>query len=371
MHTAPIRFTGRDTNGAEFFSVLRKRVDAYFTENNISRNWNGKMLIKSIILMAGYILPFIAILVYQPPLWLNISLWALMGVSVAGIGMCVMHDANHNAYSSNMRVNYVLGHTLSLLGGSVSNWKIQHNVMHHTYTNVVSHDYDIQDKAVLRFSPHTDVKWFHKLQHVYAVLFYGILTLYWTLLKDYVQFFKYRKEKASKDTPFQSVITFLRITAGKLGYYFVFMYLPVMILGIPFWYICSGFLLMHFIAGVILTLVFQLAHSVEGTRYPVPDSNNTIDNNWALHQMATTVNFSTKSKVISWYVGGLNFQVEHHLFPAICHVHYYELADIVKETSREFGVPYLENETLLSALQSHFRALRNLGKLPDLNEAIG
>jgi linoleoyl-CoA desaturase len=215
------------------------------------------------------------------------------------------------------------------------------------------------------------VKWYHKLQFLYAIPFYGILTLYWTLLKDYVQFFKYRKEKASNYSTSESILTFLRITAGKLVYYFVFMFVPVVILGIPFWYICAGFLLMHFISGVILTLVFQLAHSVEGTDYPTPCEKGTIDNAWALHQMATTVNFSTRTAWISWYVGGLNFQVEHHLFPAICHVHYYELAPIVKQTAQEYGVPYLENDTLASALASHFRTLRNLGKLPSLDEAIG
>src|ERR1043165_312130 len=197
MHTTPIRFTGRNTNGAEFFSVLRKRVDAYFTDRNISKHWNRKMAIKSIILLSGYLLPFFAIIILQPSMAVNLSLWALMGISLAGIGMCVMHDANHNAYSANPKVNYLLGHTLNLLGGSVFNWKIQHNVMHHTYTNIASHDYDVQDKAVLRFSPHTHVKWYHQLQWLYAIPFYGILTLYWTLLKDYVQFFKYRKEKTS------------------------------------------------------------------------------------------------------------------------------------------------------------------------------
>jgi linoleoyl-CoA desaturase len=371
MQTTPLRFTGRDTNGAEFFSVLRKRIDAYFQEKNLSKHWNGQMVIKTIVLLSGYLLPFIAILVFQPPVIINLLLWTIMGVSLAGVGMCVMHDANHNAYSANPKVNYLLGHTLNMLGGSVFNWKIQHNIMHHTYTNIVSHDYDVQDKAVLRFSPHTDVKWFHKLQFLYALLFYGILTLYWTLLKDYVQFFKYRKEKASNYSQKEAVLTFIRMTAGKLLYYFVIMFVPVVLLNIPFWYIAGGFLLMHFIAGVILTLVFQLAHAVEGTDYPVANDSGTIDNAWALHQMATTVNFSTKSRIISWYVGGLNFQVEHHLFPAICHVHYFELADIVKSTAEEYGVPYLENTTLLSALGSHFRALRNLGRLPDLNEAIG
>jgi len=91
-----------------------------------------------------------------------------------------------------------------------------------------------------------------------------------------------------------------------------------------------GYLLMQFISGVVLTVVFQLAHTVEGTTHPLPNKDYTIENNWAIHQLNTTVNFSRKNKLLSWYVGGLNFQVEHHLFPTICHVHYPEVSEIVK-----------------------------------------
>jgi linoleoyl-CoA desaturase len=132
----------------------------------------------------------------------------------------------------------------------------------------------------------------------------------------------------------------------------------------------AGFITMHFIAGVILTVVFQLAHTVEGTTHPVPDETGTIENNWAVHQMNTTVNFSRQSRLISWYVGGLNFQVEHHLFPTICHVHYPEISEIVKTTAEEFGIPYLENRTFMDAVNSHIETLRRFGRLPDINEAL-
>ncbi len=155
----PIRFIDKDQNKGLFFSTLRKRVDTYFKENAISKHYTPGMIVKTIILLCAYLLPFFYLLLAKPTFGLSLCLWSLMGFALAGIGMSVMHDANHGAYSSNSKVNKFLGHTLNLLGGSVVNWKMQHNILHHTYTNVVTHDMDIQDKVILRFSPHTNVKW--------------------------------------------------------------------------------------------------------------------------------------------------------------------------------------------------------------------
>jgi linoleoyl-CoA desaturase len=370
MAQVNIRFIDKDKERARFFSTVRQRVDAYFKENKRSKHYNAEMVVKTVILLSTYILPFVALLAFHPGPGVSVILWSLMGFSLAGIGMSVMHDANHGAYSSSSKVNLWLGHTLNLLGGSVFNWKMQHNLLHHTYTNIISHDYDIQDKAVLRFSPHTRVKWFHKLQFLYAILFYGILTIYWALLKDFMQFSKYRKEGINNNSDRENRILLFKMIADKLLYFFVFLFVPVYLFQIPATQVFAGFITMHFIAGVILTVVFQLAHTVEGTTHPVPDETGTIENNWAVHQMNTTVNFSRQSRLISWYVGGLNFQVEHHLFPTICHVHYPEISEIVKTTAEEFGIPYLENRTFMDAVNSHIETLRRFGRLPDINEAL-
>jgi linoleoyl-CoA desaturase len=359
-----------DKEKSTFFFTLRQRVDTYFKENNISKFCNRAMILKTVILLSAYLLPFLLMLILELTTGVMIAMWCLMGLSLAGIGMSVMHDANHGAYSSRRRINYWLGHTLNLLGGSVFNWKMQHNLLHHTCTNIVHHDDDIDDKLIMRFSPHTTVKWYHRFQFVYAFAFYGILTLYWALGKDFVQFFKYKKEGVNKADAKQSRIILSKIIFSKLIYFFVFLVLPIILLKKDPGLFIGGFLLMHFIAGIILTVIFQLAHTVEGTSYPLPDESGTIENCWAMHQLSTTVNFSRHNKWLSWYVGGLNFQVEHHLFPTICHVHYPDLAPIVKTTAEEFGIPYLENETFLIALRSHFSTLKNLGKLPPLNEAI-
>jgi linoleoyl-CoA desaturase len=370
MNTSSLRFVELNKDKAAFFAILRRRVDAYFAENKISKHGNRRMMIKTILLLSGYLLPFITLLINTPPLPVALCLWAVMGFCMAGTGMCIMHDANHNAYSGKRKVNLLLGHTLNLVGGSVFNWKLQHNQLHHTYTNIVTHDDDVQDKAILRFSPHGSVRWYHRLQYLYAIPFYSILTLYWALFKDFVQFIKYTREGVNKNNKRQNTILLLKIVADKAVYFFTFFVLPVYFLNIPFTEVLCGFLLMHAISGVILTVVFQLAHAVEGTTHPIACSEGSIENSWAIHQLSTTANFATDSKFLTWYLGGLNFQVEHHLFPAICHVHYPMLAPIVRATAEEFNIGYLENETFSTALASHFRMLKRFGNLPSMNEAI-
>lgn len=364
-----VKFVNKDKSN--FFPTLKSRVDAYFEENNISKNANSTMVIKTLVLIVAYFVPFAVILFLNPPLGQSLLLWSLMGVSLAGIGMSVMHDANHGAYSEKKWVNALLGYTLNILGGSVFNWKLQHNILHHTYTNVAHMDDDIDDKLVLRFNPHGPVKWYHKLQFVYAFFFYGILTIYWVTLKDFVQFITYTRNGVNPNNKQENAITLARIMGVKIFYFFTHLVVPTLVFGIPFWYVFLGWTLMHFIGGVILTVVFQLAHTVEGTSHPLPNAEGNIENAWAIHQLNTTVNFARHNKVLNWYLGGLNFQVEHHLFPKICHVHYPAIAPIVKETAEEFGIPYLENPTFWVALDSHIATLRRFGRLPDMNDAIG
>ncbi|MCX6291786.1 MAG: acyl-CoA desaturase [Bacteroidetes bacterium] len=370
MNGSHIRFIAKDKSTSLFFATLRERVDQYFRKNNLSKHANTQMVVKTMVLLSAYIFPFIILVTIHPSFSIGLLLWAVMGFALAGIGMSIMHDANHGAYSSNSNVNYWLGHSLNLCGGSVFNWKMQHNILHHTYTNVFSKDHDISDKLIMRFSPHTKVKWYHRFQFLYAFLFYGILTIYWTFLKDFIQFKQYIREGVNRNTRSQNQKAFLKIILSKLLYFFLFLILPLMILKMPAGAYLAGFLLMQFISGVVLTVVFQLAHTVEKTTHPTPDENHTIENNWAIHQMNTTVNFSRKSKMISWYVGGLNFQVEHHLFPSICHVHYPQIAGIVKTTAEEFNIPYLENKTFFSAFRSHVRLLKEYGKMPPEKMAV-
>ena len=358
MQKTNVRFV--DPSKSPFHKVLQKRVNQYYKEKGISRYGNAQMIFKSVVLLSTYVVPFVVMLAFPIPWPISLLLWALMGFGLAGVGMGVMHDANHGSYSQNKVVNNLMAFSLNMAGGSILTWKLQHNVLHHTYTNVCGMDDDIEDKLFLRFSPHTTKKWYHKAQQVYAFLFYGITTLYWVTAKDFIQLAKYTGNKVNKQTAKENRISLIKMILVKVGYYLVFFGLPIFVFNMPFYQLLLGFLLMHFIAGITLTTVFQLAHSIEETNHPLPDDKGIIEDNWAMHQIRTTANFSKKSKFLTWYLGGLNYQIEHHLFPNICHIHYPDIAPIVKKTAEEYELPYVEHKTFVKALESHIGLMRKI-----------
>ncbi|MGZ3883006.1 MAG: fatty acid desaturase family protein [Bacteroidia bacterium] len=342
--------------------MLQKRVNAYFAENKITRQANAEMVIKSIVLLCSYVIPFLLILFFKLDTWALLLAFAVMGFGLAGIGMSIMHDANHGSYSKKKNVNNWMGYTLNLVGGMVYNWKLQHNVLHHTYTNIKDADDDIDNKLIMILSPGCKgIKKHHRFQYIYAFFFYMLITLYWVVGKDFVQHIQYRRNGVNLSKPGAYSISFWKNVLLKFFYFGYMFALPMYVQGYHFLPLLSGFLLMHAIGGFILTVIFQLAHSVEGTSFPVPDDKNIVANDWAIHQLNTTVNFSSGNKFISWYVGGLNYQVEHHLFPNICHVHYPKISCIVKQTAEEYGVPYLYSPTFMGALRSHVKMLKKFG----------
>ncbi|HWB62596.1 MAG TPA: acyl-CoA desaturase [Chitinophagales bacterium] len=353
-----IRFTNpRKTN---FHRVVSKRVDAYFKDNNISMQADYRMVIKTLVMFGLYFIPYFLIVSGKLPLW---AMWlgtAVMGLGLAGIGMSVMHDANHGAYSKKRWLNRLLGYSLDIVGGNSDNWRIQHNQQHHTFTNIHGHDYDIRERMRLRFTPAIDHKPVHRFMMLYVFVLYALQTFFWVLLKDFANFFQYVNENKDGLSAAARVKRFMGMLVAKLFYVFYLLVVPVLVLHLAWWQILIGFLTLHVVAGFILTVVFQLAHVVENTWFPEPDMDGNVEEEWAIHQMRTTVNFAPKSRLITFYVGGLNYQVEHHLFQRICHVHYPAIAPIVKQTAEEFGVPYLSNETFGAAFASHVRLLKKL-----------
>jgi len=359
----PIRFSAQR---AEFFTTLTKRVNQYFTEKQISRHANSEMVIKTIFMLSIYFIPYVLMITGTvDSLWGMTGLCVVMGIAIAGIGLSVMHDANHGAYSNKKWVNNLFGYALNLIGGNAFNWKIQHNVLHHTYTNIHDVDEDISPRGVLRMTPHSDWKFFHRFQHLYAWVIYGLMTIVWVLAKDFARINKYHKDGLFKKQRASFRQEWIILIATKVLYVAYVFVLPVIILPLAWWQILIGILMMHYIAGFILAIIFQPAHVSEGTEYPLPDENGSMENNWAIHQLLTTTNFANNSRAFSWYVGGLNFQVEHHLFPNICHVHYRNISPIVKQTAEEFGIPYKAQPTFAHALWNHAKLLKQLGQRPE------
>lgn len=356
MATA-IRFTNK--NKTDFHREVTRRVDRYFADNHLSKYADGRMVFKTVVMFALYFVPYGLILSGLLPLWAMWLCSAVMGLGLAGIGMSVMHDANHGAYSSNATVNKWLGYSLNLIGGDAFNWKVQHNQLHHTYTNIHGHDQDIRPRGNLRLTPAVPRNGAHRLQVYYAFVLYSIQTLFWVLLKDFMQVGFYMEYTGATGHT-EKLKRLLQVIAFKAFYFFYILLIPALVLDITWWQLLIGFVTLHAVGGLVLTTVFQLAHVVEGTEYPEL-VNNTIEAEWAIHQMNTTANFAPHNKLVTFFVGGLNFQVEHHLFQRICHVHYPAIAPIVEQTAREYGVPYLRNNTLGDAVASHVRLLQHLG----------
>lgn len=351
----------------EFFITLNQRVNDYFKTNKISRQANAEMVIKTITMFSMYFVPYGLILsgVVTNP-WLIVGLIIVMGLGVAGIGLSVMHDANHGAYSTKSWLNDLIGYSLNLVGANAFNWKVQHNVLHHTYTNVHDADEDISPRGVLRMHPSSPWKPMHKFQHYYAWLLYGLMTIVWILVKDFMRIINYYRQGLVKKQKANIVTESIILILSKALYVTYIVVIPALILPYAWWQIVLGVLGMHYIAGFILAIIFQPAHVIDGTEYPEPDETGMLENTWAIHQLHTTTNFAHNNKLLSWYVGGLNYQVEHHLFPNICHVHYRKISAIVENTAHEFGLPYKSAPTFIDALVGHARLLKKLGKQPTM-----
>ena len=346
---------------SDFFQELHKRVNQYFKDNKISRHANNRMIFKTVFMLGLYFIPLTLLLLgTATTFWETMILWVVMGVGMSGIGLSVMHDANHGSYSQNKKVNNALGFVLNYIGGYHINWRIQHNVLHHSYTNIHGYDEDIEHE-IFRFSPDEEPSRKYRFQAFYAPILYGLMTIFWVVYKDFNQVIRYEKRGLLKGEglSFQQAIT--QVLIYKILYVLVTLVLPLFILDLPWWQVLIGFFSMHFICGLILAFIFQPAHVLEDAHFFVPDENGRVENNWAVHQLLTTANFANNSRLFSWFVGGLNYQIEHHLFPHICHVHYRHLSPIVKATAEEYNIPYYQHKTFVGALISHFKMLHYLG----------
>ena len=357
LDTIKIKFS---TNSAtSFVQDLKRQVNTYFEGRAISTKANAQMVHKTVTMLVLTFVPYALIMTNLLSVWEMWGLAFIMGLGVAGIGFSIAHDALHGAYSSNARVNYILGLTFELLGASSYLWKIKHNVIHHTYTNIHGIDEDLEVSPFLRLSPNSQHRTFQKYQHFYAFIAYGFSTLHWVFLKDYVNILK-------RDLgPYRNIShpakQMALLIVMKIIYYLYMIVLPLLFLDITWWQFVIGFTTVHITASIILGVVFQLAHVVEGpAHYDSEDVTFTKDA-WMVHEMKTTSNFGRYNKLLSWYVGGLNFQIEHHLFPKICSIHYPAISSIVERVAKVHGIPYHHQATLWSAIASHYRMLKWLG----------
>ena len=342
---------------SNFYQELKDRVNEYFNSKHIEKTGNARLYTKAIILVTIYLATLTHLLFFTPS-----NLWALLecvllGATTSAIGFNVMHDGAHGSFSKSEMLNEMAAFSANMLGASSIMWKNKHNIVHHTYTNIDGVDDDIEIKPMLRLCSSQQRKWIHQFQHIYVWFLYAMLLIVWLFFKDYKKYFT----KKIGIIPLKKMSTgdHIKFWSAKIGYAALMIAFPIYKFGFLAW--LAGYLVMAVSTGLILSTVFQLAHTVEETSFPLPNDEHQIENEWAIHQLATTANFATENKLISWYVGGLNFQVEHHLFPKISHIHYPALSKIIKETCQDFNIKYIEYKRMTEAMASHARHLRQMG----------
>ena len=350
-----LKFNGDNS----FHRELRRRVDVEFKRTGRRQRDSVQMYLKTGIILTAFALTYVALVFLASNGWQALLLSIALGATMAGIGFNIMHDGGHQAYSERRWVNRLMAMALDLVGGSSYIWQWKHARFHHTWGNVAGHDSDIDLGGLGRLSPLQPRRPWHRWQHIYLWVLYGVTAIRWHLYGD----FRDMVTGTVGERPFArprgwNLATFV---IGKLAFF-------TLAFGLPLFFHSIGTVLFFYtltsaVAGVLLALVFQMAHVVEEAAFPVPDENSQqIDMPWAIHQLETTVDFARGNRVLSWLIGGLNFQVEHHLFPRISHVHYPMVARVVEATCREFDVPYLEHRTFGAGIASHYRLLRRLGK---------
>lgn len=355
-HLAVVRFS---RPSGDFFATLRKSVEQYFQEHQLKTSGNTALYLKTGIIIAVYLACYCSIMLLPVPMWLAAVLAGFLGFVQALVGFNIMHDACHESFSTRKRINYFFGLSMNALGSDASMWRQKHNVVHHTYTNVDGIDDDIAKTPLLRMSESQPRFRAHRFQHIYLPFLYAISTIFWVVVKDYQHYF--RLTGYNVETTPMKPMDHVMFWTTKVLYIGIYLVWPIMVWGV--WPAIIGFSIMHAMLGLVMSFVFQLAHVVENVEFEhVHEEVTEINTEWAVHQIATTSDFAPRNKVVSWFLGGLNYQVEHHLFPRISHVHYPAIQQIVEQTCREYGIEYRHYPTMRAALASHFRHMKRLGQ---------
>lgn len=350
----PLAFTG-DNN---FRRDLTSRVNAYFLATGKSRRDVATWYIKAITILVTFAVTYALLIFVASNWWQAIPLTVLLALSVVGIGFNIMHDGSHRAASRHRILNRLMAHSLDLVGGSSYLWHWKHDVFHHSFANITGHDMDVTLGVLARFTPHQPRYKHQRWQHLYAWILYGLLALKWQLYDDFKVLLTGKIGPHKIRRPAGSDLVMLVL--GKLVFFFLAFAIPLSLHS--FWAFVPLYLLFAITLGFVLSIVFQLAHVVEEASFPaVSENTRSIEQSWAEHQVQTTVNFCHGNAIVTWLLGGLNYQIEHHLFPRISHCNYPALSRIVKPTCAEYGIAYNEHASFWAGLRSHARWLKQVG----------
>ncbi|MEJ2597819.1 MAG: acyl-CoA desaturase [Anaerolineales bacterium] len=350
------------TQRRDFQKTLNQRVNAYLRDNNIPGRDVPAMYLKSAIALVWWLGTYLVLLLGHFPPLVNVVLCLVWAMAIASVGFNVMHDANHGGYSNNPRINKLVSLSAELLGMSGFRWRVKHNIWHHTYTNIAGFDDDVETFGLMRLTPREPWKPLYKVQAWYFPVVYSMIAFDF-ILRDFMMVF-FGKSDDNHVYPKMKVVDKVTFWAGKLFFFVIMFALPGLVF--PWWQVLIGFLIVMLSVGLIMGVVFQLAHINGDVVFPEPvGSPQHIENEWAVHQVETTADFAPHNWLLNFYIGGLNYQIEHHLLPHICHLNYPRLAPIVRATCEEFGIRYNCYNSWREAFNGHLRELQVLGSTPE------
>lgn len=342
----------------DFQVELRRRVEEFFRNTGRRQRDCPQMYLKTAVILGVFVVAYVLLVFVAATWWQALPLAILLGWATAGIGFNIQHDAGHQAFSNRPWINKLMSMTLDLVGGSSYVWHWKHAVFHHTYVNITGHDTDIDLGLLGRLTPHQQRYKFHRWQHFYLWPLYGFLAITWHFYSDFHIVITGRI--GPHEIPRPKGWDLVLFLGGKATFFTLAFVIPMLFHAV--WVVVCFYAVTAAVLGITLSIVFQLAHAVEQAEFPLPrPDTGCIENAWAIHQVETTVDFARRSRVVAWLLGGLNFQIEHHLFPRVCHVNYPAISRVVEATCREFGVRYAEHESFFAGLASHFRWLRQMG----------
>jgi linoleoyl-CoA desaturase len=347
-------------NGGAFIRETRAEVEQYLGSRRTRLRGHLQLYAKTAVAFGLTVGSWTTLVFVRPGLWPALLCVCGLTAGVILIAFCVQHDANHGAYFRTRRANHLLGWTAdAVLGFSSYAWRVKHNVAHHTYTNVAGYDDDADQAPFARLMPLQEPKPWYRLQQYYVWPLYSFMVMKWQIGGDIGLLAKGRIGNSPLRLPKRWDL--VGIIAGKAVFLGWAIVVPMLVY--PWWQVLAAYAAVTMVAGLIAATTFQLAHCVEEAEFPSVDELTAVKRIWAVHEVETTVNFCPRNPVLTWMLGGLNYQIEHHLFPRVPHTHYAHIAAIVRRRCAEHGVRYTAQPSLRVALRSHYRHLRDMGRL--------
>jgi linoleoyl-CoA desaturase len=352
------KFMSKDTDG--LYKELCFRIEGYFQKKGCSRKGGNEIPIKIAMICILYSGSYGLMLSNHFSHGATLLFAVIFGLTNVLIVFNIAHDAAHQALFKSNRANNIFSYGFNLVGTNGYLWGITHNQIHHSFPNVADYDLDIhQQSPLIRISPTVPRKKYHRFQPYYAVFLYIVTSLFFIFKKDFQEFDLLAKKDSKlllnrKHKPLQYVIFFL----SKAIYWSVTILIPFLVIDVHWWQFLMGFLIVHFCMGLVLATVLIPVHMVDEAPFAV-EVDNRIEDSWVLHVLKNTIDYSRNSKLANFLFGGLNTHLVHHLFPGICHVHYIDLSEILKQTVSEFGYEY-RSVSMAEAIASHFRLLKRM-----------